>query len=174
MKILYVLILFAIVLNIPAAASAQTQTAENTGGTPPYLVATTNSRNTMAVYKQIPIRAVRNFKTTYDTIDNENWKVLTAGYKATFIENKIQYTVSYNRNGHWLSTVKLYEEGRMDADVRERVKMFYADYAIYLVEELDEPHRPLVYLVHMENKETYRNVRVCEHDLQTVLEVEKL
>jgi DNA-dependent RNA polymerase auxiliary subunit epsilon len=127
----------------------------------------------MAVYKNINIRAVRSFKNMFKDIDNEAWYVMPGGYRATFNENGIVHFVTYNQKGSWESTKRQYCEIKMDHDIRALVKSVYYDYNITLVEDIEQPSKPVVYLVHMEDQVSVKNIRICEGEMRTVLDANK-
>jgi len=134
----------------------------------------TRNNNTMAVYKNINIRAVRSFKNMFRNIDNEAWYIMPEGYSASFKNNGSFYSVTYNQKGDWLRTTQQYCETKMDHDIRALVKTVYYDYNITLVEEIEQPAQPVVYLVHMEDKLSLKNIRICEGEMRTVLDANKL
>jgi hypothetical protein len=61
----------------------------------------------------------------------------------------------------------------MPRDVRAMVKSQYYDYTITLVEEIIEPFKPLVYVVHLEDVETLKNIRVSEREMEVMDEYKK-
>ena len=134
----------------------------------------TRDNNAMAVYKNINIKAVRSFKNMYRNIDNEAWYIMPDGYRASFKDDGRIYFVNYDQKGGWQRTLRQYHETKMDHDIRALVKSVYYDYNITLVEEIEQPAQPVVYLVHMEDNISRKNVRICEGEMRTVLESDKL
>jgi hypothetical protein len=61
----------------------------------------------------------------------------------------------------------------MPRDVRGMVKSEYYDYTITVVEEIEERMKPLVYVVHLEDSTTLKNIRVCERDMEVIEEYKK-
>ncbi len=53
------------------------------------------------------------------------------------------------------------------------VKSQYYDYTITLVEEIEVPMKPLVYVVHMEDSATLKNVRVSDREMEVLEEYKK-
>jgi hypothetical protein len=130
--------------------------------------------NTLHDYKDIHIRAVRHFMTTYKEVDTESWYVLPNGYRARFEQDGVVYYVTYDKRGYWLNTIRQYSEQHADREILDRVKMIYDSYRIFLVEEIEYPGKPLMYMVHMENNGSWRNIRIYETEMETVLDIEKL
>lgn len=52
-------------------------------------------------------------------------------------------------------------------------KSQYYDYTITLVEEIEQPSKPLVYIVHMEDATTLKNIRVSERDMEVIEDCKK-
>ena len=121
----------------------------------------------------IHIRAVRNFKQVYQHIQNETWFPIPNGYKARFEEQGVRHDIVYDKRGNWLYTIRQYAEDQLNTDIRAQIKTIYFDYTITLVEEIERPLKPLVYVVHMEDKYTIKNIRYVDKEMETVLEVKK-
>jgi len=121
----------------------------------------------------INIKAVRSFKQTYQHVQNETWFAIPNGYKARFEEQGIRHDIAYDKRGHWLYTIRQYAEDKLAKDLRARIKTVYYDYSITLVEEIERPLKPLVYVVHMEDATTLKNIQVTDREIETVLEVKK-
>lgn len=133
-----------------------------------------STTNNMASFRNIPIKAVRSFKNTWQYVDNESWYAIPDGYRARFTEDHVLYLVSYNKKGKWLSTIRQYDETKLDRTVRAQVKSVYYDYNILLIEEIEQPLKPLTYIVHMEDKTSFKNIRVCDREMEVVTEINKL
>ncbi|THU39191.1 hypothetical protein FAM09_11790 [Niastella caeni] len=130
--------------------------------------------NTMADFRHIPIKAVRNFKSTWQHVDNEAWYQIKDGYRARFTENGVLYLVTYDKKGKWLHTIRQYDEAKMDRDLRAQVRSVYFDYNILLVEEIEQLLKPLIYVIHLEDKTSFKNIRFCDREMTVVSEIQKL
>jgi hypothetical protein len=53
------------------------------------------------------------------------------------------------------------------------IKSQYYDYKITLVEEIVQTLKPLVYVVHMEDATTLKNIRVSDREMEVVEEYKK-
>jgi hypothetical protein len=130
--------------------------------------------NTMAAFRNIPVKAVRSFRNSWQYVDNETWYPIPDGFRARFTEDHILYLVNYSRKGKWLSTLRQYDETKLDRTIRGQVKSVYFDYTISLIEEIEQPMKPLAYIIHMEDKTSFKNIRVCDRDMEVVTEIDKL
>jgi hypothetical protein len=112
-------------------------------------------------YNNISTRAIRNFVADFPEVSNENWFCTQDLFVATFTLNDISYRVDYDRTGSWIETFRIYDEAKLPLDVWQAVKSSYYDYTIYQVQEIEQPHQPIVYVVHLDGKKKLINLQVC-------------
>ena len=136
--------------------------------------AAASTPNSMADFRNIPIKAVRNFKNTWQHVDNETWYEIPDGYRARFTEDDVLYLVTYNKKGKWLHTMRQYDETKLEHDVRAQVRSVYYDYNILLIEEIERAMKPLTYIVHMEDKTSFKNLKISDREMEVVTEINKL
>jgi len=132
------------------------------------------AHNSMADFRNIPIKAVRSFKNTWQHVDNETWYRIPDGYRARFTEDGVLYLVTYNKNGKWLHTMRQYNETKLERYVRAQVKSVYYDYSIILIEEIEYAMKPLTYIIHMEDKASFKNIKICDREMEEITEIYKL
>jgi hypothetical protein len=130
--------------------------------------------NPMAAFKNVHIKAVRDFKTTYPEVNNESWYIFPDGYRARFISDSAINLITYNKRGKWLNSISKYDESKLNRDVKELVKSVYYDYKIILVEEIEQPNKPVIWLVHLEDNVSLKNIMVSDQEIQLVLDIVKL
>ncbi|HEV3250281.1 MAG TPA: hypothetical protein VGZ71_04975, partial [Puia sp.] len=98
------------------------------------------------------------------------WFTIADGFISYFkSEDDISDRVFYNKKGNWTFTVKSYNEGKLPRDIRAIVKSSYYDYTITLVEEVEGIDN-LVYIIHMSDKTSIKNLRVTKDGEMDVLE----
>jgi hypothetical protein len=95
------------------------------------------------------------------------------GYLVRFTTDSIQAKSAYDRRGHLLYTIKFYGESTLPFAVRDVVKRTYYDYTITQVEEIEQPGQRTVYQVHMQDAKTWKNVRVCNGEMELVEDYKK-
>jgi hypothetical protein len=177
MKNLFLLLVPCLIVLTPVAMKAQTVVNHeqmDEGPVENYLAPDEPVRNGMAAYRNIHIKAVREFKTTYKTVDNESWSITPAGYQARFVDDGALYLVFYNKKGKWLHTKKQFDETKLDKEVRAQIKSVYYDYTIFLIEEIEEPQKSVSYIVHMEDANSYKHIRIRDKRIDMVMDVDKL
>lgn len=119
-------------------------------------------------------KAVRNFKRYYKHIYNETWFAIPNGHRARFVESGIRHDVTFDKRGNWLYTIRQYKENLCPKDIRSQIRSIYSNYSVILVEEIERPMKPLVYVVHMEDQRTFKNIQLCDKEMETVLEIRKI
>lgn len=123
---------------------------------------------------KVHIRAMRDFLKRDINAVSADWNVVESGYVVKYTgKNKSKCRTVYNCRGEFVYTIRQYYENVMPRDVRGMVKSEYYDYTITLVDEIEERMKPLVYVVHLEDSTTLKNVRVCERDMEVIEEYKK-
>jgi hypothetical protein len=130
--------------------------AENASD-PSYFTAGNNDRIT-----NITMKAIRHFLVNFGEVSNETWYSTPDMFVAMFTLNDVDYRVDYDRKGNWIETYRSYKEMKMSHDLRQSVKSSYWDYHIYLVQEIEKPRHPIMYIVHLENKTKLINLQVSD------------
>ena len=124
-----------------------------------------NTRNISRVH----VRAMRDFLQRDKTVANVDWMIVETGYVAKYTDtNGSNCRTVYNNRGDYVYTIRQYYENKMPHDIRGIVKREYYDYTITLVEQVERLGKPLVYVVHLEDSTTLRNVRVCEREMEVM------
>jgi hypothetical protein len=90
-----------------------------------------------------------------------------------FLVDSISCRAAYDARGNWVYTIKAYDEWKMPKQVRHLVKSTYYDYTITQVEEIDRPNEHKVYLVHMCDATTWKNVQVRDGEMVVVEDFKK-
>jgi len=112
-------------------------------------------------HNNISTRAIRNFLINFPEVSNENWLSTPDLFIAMFRLNDVNYRIDYDRNGNWIETFRTYDETNLPEDVRQSVKASYYDYKIYLVQEIEQPFRPTIYIIHLDGKKRLINIQIC-------------
>jgi hypothetical protein len=123
---------------------------------------------------KIHVRAMRDFLKRNKTTANADWMLVETGYVVKYTgNNNSRCRTVYNSRGEYVYTIRQYYENVLPRDVRRIVKSEYYDYTITLVEEIEERMKPLVYIVHLEDSTTLKNVRVSEREMEVLEEYTK-
>ena len=128
---------------------------------PAYLRTVRENVSESAYYNNISTRAIRDFVMNFPEISYENWFCTPDLFVAMFTLNDINYRIDYDRKGNWIETFRTYNETNMPDDVRQSFKGSYYDYNIYLVQDIQQPFHPTIYIVHLDGKKRLINLQVC-------------
>lgn len=162
MKTKFFIALIGIFVAVSTTAKGQFAFVEpSTKKTPSYLRAVKENVSEIIYYNNISTRAIRNFVLNFPEVSNENWFSTSDLFVATFTLNDITYRIDYDRKGNWIETLRTYDETNMPSDLRQAVKGSYYDYNIYLVQEIEQPFHPIIYIVHLDGKKRLINLQIC-------------
>jgi hypothetical protein len=113
-------------------------------------------------------KAVKDLAKSFKSLTGEKWYVLRDGFVAMFSLNGSDHQVCYDKKGNWLLTIRSYGEANLDHDVRHIVKSTYYDYEINLVQEVETPTAPKIYIVQLVSKTEIVSVKVIDGEMQVL------
>ena len=150
-------------VNLATTQSVNTSATASSDATP---------ANSAAV-STISARAIKDFKSRFTKVDNEQWARIDRGFCAYCTKDGIKTRVYYDLRGHWQASLKYCDEFQLPHFIRDIVKRTYYDLAITFVNIIEVPDHT-VYLVHLEDKKTLKIVRVNEEgEMDVMNEFEK-
>jgi hypothetical protein len=117
-------------------------------------------------------KAIRDFKKNFKDAKDEKWFTLPNGYLAEFMLVNRKDAVVYDKKGNWKYTICYYDEKNLPDAVRAQVKSVYYDYSISRVEEIRVEDK-IIYLVHMQNETTWKNLRICDGEMEVIEDYNK-
>jgi hypothetical protein len=112
-------------------------------------------------HNEINARAMRHFLTNFAEAANEKWYYTGDMIIVTLTLKGIDYRVDYSKKGRWIETIRTYDETKLSADLTQTVKSSYRDFNISLVQEIEQPPYPIVYIIHLESKTKLIKLQVC-------------
>jgi hypothetical protein len=125
------------------------------------------SANVSAAPGAINARAIKHFSQSYKNAGGVIWVTTSDGFRASFTLNGVSNKVYYNRRGNWTANLKNYAEDKLSFEIRDMVKRAYYDHSITYVDEIEtlqsEGHP--TYIVHLEGKDDYKFIRVCNGEM---------
>ena len=120
----------------------------------------------------INTKAVRDFGKNYKIATDEKWYKVANGYLAKFASNGNDNMAAYDSKGRWKFTISYYDEKKLPDEIRSIVKSTYYDYSITRVEEIHIDNK-IIYIVHMQDDKTWKNVRICDGEMEIVEDFDK-
>lgn len=114
-------------------------------------------------------KAVKDFSRTYKKQNNESWYTIDDGFVAVFTNDGVKTNVYYDKKGRLIGDIRTYQEDKLPKYIRHLVKSTYYDFNIINVNELTAGNQK-VYLVKLEDKTSYKTIRVQEGEEMTETE----
>ena len=119
--------------------------------------------------KAISAKAMKDFQNRFSKIADAKWYTISDGFLSYFSVDGVTNRVYYDKKGRWQFNLKHYSEEKLPRDIRKVVKSTYFDYTITGIEEV-ESHDNLVYIVHLEDPTSIKNVRVSKDGEMDVMQ----
>jgi hypothetical protein len=119
---------------------------------------------------EINVRAMRDFVSRYGDVTNAVWHRSNENYIAVFTRDSIQHRVIYSNRGDLSYVMKYYEENRMPRNIRAQVKSTYYDYKIFVIQEIETPDQPTVYIVNLQGDTDWKKVKLCQGEMEVMEE----
>lgn len=92
------------------------------------------------------------FNQTFKNAENVNWLTVENTYIATFVQNDIRTSITYDKNGNFLSSKRYYGEANLPFNVLLKVKEKYEGKTIGIVTELLQEDG-IIYSINLEDTE---------------------
>jgi hypothetical protein len=81
--------------------------------------------------------------------------------------------VVYDSRGDLNFVMKYYDESHLARDVRARIKSVYFDYKIFIVQEIESPEHPTVYIVNLQGDTDWKKIKLCDGEIEILEEYKK-
>ena len=125
------------------------------------------------VDEKISDNVQRKFKKGFPGITGELWEKSDIGYSVVFTNGNVQNRVFLTRKGNVRLQISYCNEAELPADIRMRVKSVYYDCNIFTVQEISF-NKTKFYLISLEDKSTWKIIRVDENSMEIYKEYVKL
>jgi hypothetical protein len=121
-----------------------------------------------AVSKTIA-RAVKDFKTRFTKVADDQWTYTKAGSTVFFTSDGFRTRAYYDARGNWRASLKYCQESQLPYFVRDVVKRTYYDLAITSVIIAEIPDHK-TYIVNLEDSTTLKVIRVNDEGEMDVMQ----
>ena len=134
-----------------------------------------SGKNKLIVPGDINPRALKDFAKKYKNVTDERWVYLKDNLSASFISDGVSNTIYYNSKGKWQGSLKRYHEDKLPFEIRDIVKSKYYDYTIFYVEEMEviDSRGVPTYIIHLEDKNNVKLLRIFERQMEIWQEYKK-
>ena len=120
----------------------------------------------MEALKNKSSRAFKNFSRHFDKATDIKLSMLEKGFTITCSTGHAQNRVLYNKNGHWVNTIKSYSHTQLRPDVRALLEANYPRFEIYgTVLEVHVGNK-MAHLVLIENQKAWKRIKVVEGEFE--------
>jgi hypothetical protein len=113
-------------------------------------------------------RAMRDFVSRYRQVPDVAWHKNNGGDVAVFYSDSVQHRVVYNPHGYLQFVMKYYDERQMDRSLRATVRSNYYDYKIYIIQEINIPDRPAVYIINLQGETDWKKIKYCQGEMEVM------
>jgi len=121
--------------------------------------------NAIIMENKSGVRAMKDFSKRFTDLSDVKWFAGSNIISASFANDQIKYSVSYNKHGRWIKTIKSYDETKMSPNIRELVKRSkYFDSNILYVWEVQEVSF-LYYVIYLQDKKTVNEIVVYDNEI---------
>lgn len=122
---------------------------------------------------EINVRAMRDFVSRYGDVADAAWHRSNDNYIAVFTKDSVQHRVIYTNRGDLSYIMKYYEENRMPRNIRAQVKSTYYDYKIYIIQEIETPDHPTLYIVNLQGESDWKKVKLIQGEMEVMEEFKR-
>jgi hypothetical protein len=122
---------------------------------------------------EVNAKAVRNFEKSFKQADNVIWYKVKDGFMVYFYQDGSKKISGYDPKGNWLCNLISYKEDKLPEQVWQQVKSVYYDCSITFVNEIQVRDK-LIYIIHAEDKKSFKSIRVCGDEMNVIEEVQKI
>ena len=113
------------------------------------------------------VKAVAYLERVYPNIKNPDWRNHSEGKYIIFVQNRQHFTVSFNKKGSWIQTIRKYYPDDLSDEIKLKVADNYPEYEIYYVNEITSPKIDTpVYILQMKANKMYINLLVTNNDMK--------
>lgn len=113
-------------------------------------------------------KALRHFEKSMGKLPGQ-WYTIQDGYLVQYVRDGALNRNYYNRKGSLIATIRLYDETKMDRDIRHSVRSVYYDHAITQVIEVQHAFGTTIF-VQIENGKDAKHLRIINGEIDTIRE----
>jgi len=114
-------------------------------------------------------RAIKDFKSRFAKVADEQWSHTSQGSSVYFTSNGFKTRAYYDTRGNWQGSLKYCNESQLPHFIRDVIRRTYYDLAITLVIIGEVPNH-VAYIVDLEDPKTLKVVRVSDDGEMDVLQ----
>ena len=118
-------------------------------------------------------KVVKDFSEKFKTPVNSLIGSFNDGFIVRSLVDGHEITSAYDKKGNWVYTIKHYTTDNLALNIINIVKGSFDNYFITTMDKVDQPGNESVYVVHMENFNSFRTLRVVNNEVELVEDFQK-
>ena len=118
-------------------------------------------------------KAVKNFTSQFETVSDPSVILEKQGMILQSSVDDHAVTSAYDRKGNWVYTIKFYPTENLAGNIVKIVNDHYTNYFITKMEKVDQPGKATVFVVHMQNQDSFKTLRVVSKDVELIQDFKK-
>ena len=118
------------------------------------------------------LRVTTHFSKNFKNASAVTWNTEEEFIVAKFAIGEKSSKVVYDKRGNWLYNITTFHEDQMPGDIRSLINEEYNGYTISMVQEINKGGIT-VYVVYLEDYNSYKQILVCNDELTVYKEFEK-
>jgi len=121
-------------------------------------------------------KAVKDFNKQFKNSVSPAIYAVNGGLILKSVADGYNVTLAYNEKGNWVYTIKRYPTESLAKDILDIATSSYNTYGYFIttMEKIDQPGSKSVYIVHMQNSNSYKTLRVKNDEVDLVQDFKKI
>jgi hypothetical protein len=167
-KLSFAIILTVTTISFTEAQNAEVNFAKNEKKANMGITEQPEFQSRPAAMNEVNIKSLKDFSRSCRNPENVHWFVSSSGSCVYYSENGKNGKRVYDKKGSFIYDMLSYSEEHLPFAIRDRVKqIYYLDYNITQVQEI-QTERKIIYLVQIQDKTTWKQVRICDDEMDVV------
>ncbi|MDQ6901607.1 MAG: hypothetical protein M3139_01185 [Bacteroidota bacterium] len=118
-------------------------------------------------------KAVKNFTNQFENVSDPSVILKKEGMILQSEADDHAISSAYDKKGNWLYTIKLYPAENLAGNIVKIITDHYNNYYITKMEKVDQPGKATVFVVHMQNDDSFKTLRVVNRDVELIQDFKK-
>lgn len=121
-------------------------------------------------------KAVNSFNKQFENLVNSAVYARQDGFILKAVADGRNVTSAYNKNGKWIYTIENYPSVSLPKNIIDIVQNGYNSrgYFITTIDKIKQQGIKPVYLVRLQNNDTYKTLRVVNNDVEVIEDLQKI
>ena len=118
-------------------------------------------------------KVVKDFNNKFKSSVNPVIHSAKDGFIAKSLVDGYEITSAYDKKGNWVYTIKHYPADNLASDIIYIVEGSFDNYLITAMDKVDQPGNESVYIVYLENCNSFKTLRVVNNEVELTQDFQK-